>query len=735
MPTQIFLKEKVNHNVKSVHYDSLANELKQYPKGFVGVEAPSGGNLQHYYYQALSAVNGIIEIQRYPLRKLGETYSCMKGYSCLLENQKERETCFDTPQEAPSPPALPEGCLFFTADDRPTIQHIIEAERTDKMKVTEEVPYFPDLALTKAQQEFLYQGPVLKGNIIFQKELSEILNHKKLSIDEKEAILKACISKERIQLSGESEVLARSLQECFLTIGKLVNYPVAILSSKALTEGRETPPSLGAIQLFYIQCIQSHLQIPLEQEALNVFKPISALIPLGHIPATDQIETFKGLSEREESCFNALNVLLMSGAFQYTEQKKIIKSNPRFMDVLDDLIEMFRDIKDALKNNKATTSKPEYEIIYREFFLVHEIDLTSLRQLESLNSTYFVLFIVSTLDKQCAILSRASIEERDEIKSQLRAQQNDPVSEIRKLATDLLVKHQLLNEGEKQALFLESVVKCEMEIVDLLLQQDQNLLLHQGNVTDYSGRKWKNISATQYVNWALDTEMFSLMMKHISLDEEGDKIRVQVKHQVDMSDEHGICYTLNNQNFKEIHYNYKVLTDAYIAYFELKAVSFKFDEVEKLWLLVGAEQRNVPVHVAHHLCNPEEELDRIPDFDKPLPIRSLLFRHYPTFNKKPGCGNMLQIFNEETWFPLSLRAGAILGVDFAIARGNQGSNCRCPVGGCGLDFFRLSGPLSQEAKLDFSAINVLFEVKLKRLASLKEQSLPSTELSCPMSFR
>ena len=173
MPNTIFLKEETSGHVRSVQYDSLVDELKQHPKGFVGVEVPSGGNPQHYYYQAVGS-----EIQRYPLRKLGETYSCMRGYSCLLENKEENETFFGTPKEASSPPALPDGCLFFTADDRPAIQNIIFAARTDKLKAKEEVPYFPDLALTKAQQDFLYQGPVLKGNIVFQKELGEILNHK-----------------------------------------------------------------------------------------------------------------------------------------------------------------------------------------------------------------------------------------------------------------------------------------------------------------------------------------------------------------------------------------------------------------------------------------------------------------------------------------------------------------------------------------------------------------------------
>ena len=181
------------------------------------------------------------------------------------------------------------------------------------------------------------------------------------------------------------------LQECFLTIGKIINYPVDILSSTALTEGKKTSPSLGAIQLFYVRCIQSHLQKPLEKEALNLFSPMTALMPLGQIPQTAQIETFKGLTDREQTLFNALNVLLMSEANAQANLQEIIEGNPKFMDAVDDLIEMLSDLKDAVDNKKQTTSKSEYEMIYREFFITHEINLASLHKLKSLNPAYLAL--------------------------------------------------------------------------------------------------------------------------------------------------------------------------------------------------------------------------------------------------------------------------------------------------------------------------------------------------------
>jgi hypothetical protein len=44
-----------------------------------------------------------------------------------------------------------------------------------------------------------------------------------------------------------------------------------------------------------------------------------------------------------------------------------VKNNPNFMEVVDDLIEMVADLKDMVDYKRQTTSKPAYEMIYREF--------------------------------------------------------------------------------------------------------------------------------------------------------------------------------------------------------------------------------------------------------------------------------------------------------------------------------------------------------------------------------
>ena len=286
---------------------------------------------------------------------------------------------------------------------------------------------------------------------------------------------------------------------------------------------------------------------------------------------------------------------------------------------------------------------------------------------------------------------------------------HDPDPLMQKKATLLLVKHQLLNKEEKQTLFLESVVKCEMEIVDLLLQEDPSLLLYQGNVTDYSEREWQSITAAQYVNWSFDTEMFDTLIKHIPLDEEGDKIRAQVKLQTDGADKHGVNYRLNGKDFNEIHYNHQELEDAYTKYREQFDVAR--NEVDRYWRLIGTAQAKVPVYVAHRYCNPDESFSPTPKFDTPLRVRSLAFRNYSSSA-------------DELWYPLRLAEGSVFGRDFSIIRGHATA---CSGGGW-------AGCVWARAilSLDSKAVSELFKVKTKELVSLKEQELkprPESDLT------
>jgi hypothetical protein len=61
---------------------------------------------------------------------------------------------------------------------------------------------------------------------------------------------------------------------------------------------------------------------------------------------------------------------------------------------------------------------------------------------------------------------------------------------------------------------LTHVARGEQDQAEAMLKENPNLLLHQGNVTDYSGRKFYNITAFQYALWAYDRHMWNMLLKY-----------------------------------------------------------------------------------------------------------------------------------------------------------------------------------------------------------------------------
>ena len=161
MISMIYFKVQENdeENVQSLFYAKLQEHLARHPNGLVGVEVNADGLMQHYYYQSDAETR---EIRRYPLRKMGREYSCMKMYAIL--GTRNEEPLFGTPNQVNgAAPVLPKDSLFFDEKDKLTINAMKEASRTERLKPSKEALYFPELPLTQKQQEFLYSGQVKKG--------------------------------------------------------------------------------------------------------------------------------------------------------------------------------------------------------------------------------------------------------------------------------------------------------------------------------------------------------------------------------------------------------------------------------------------------------------------------------------------------------------------------------------------------------------------------------------------
>lgn len=661
MSSTIYLKDKSDAGITAVDYSALADKLKQYPNGFVGVETPSGGNMQHYFYEMIANPK---EIRRYPMRKIGDTYSCMRMYTPLLENSEDKEKCFGTPTplELPPPSVLNSSGVYFTASDMTSIDAIKETSRSEKLKTVEITPYFPDLELTQLQQQFLYENYVLRSSEPFQETLRDILNHKTLSVDEKETILRACISKERIPISGDPEVLMRNLQTSFLTIGAIINYPVDALSTDVMTQGKKALPTLGAIQAFYVRCIQSHLQRPVEKKSLNLFAPLTAIISLGTIAPTQQIEPFNGLTEKEETCFNALNVLLMSSGHAQGNLKNIIETNPKFMDVFDELLAMLSDLKGAV-DKKTPPSKPEFEMIYREFFTAHEISMDSLSQLASLNPAYLALKALQPLAhfRKFEKYETASAEEREVILDQLRAIQKDLTNPaLSSKVTWFLFSRHLMSPAEKGSLFLEYVAKGNQDFAERMLKQEPDLLRVQGEVTDYSTRTF-NCTAYEYAYWAKDTHMCRMLERYMSDETNADiALRIEAIESRDAatSEPVGLTYRQHGGEHHSAHFNLSALKTAlneYVQGYDNWERTSNWTAMEAAWMKIGLAQRDVPVHVINEYCRRDVSFDPCPEFNEDMLPRKLMFYNF-------------ELDREEPLFPLVISASSELGIDFALVR-------------------------------------------------------------------
>lgn len=186
-----------------------------------------------------------------------------------------------------------------------------------------------------------------------------------------------------------------------------------------------------------------------------------------------------------------------------------------------------------------------------------------------------------------------------------------------------------------------------------------DLLFKRGDVTDYSGRTFKNITAFQYALWAMDTHMCRMIIHAIPEDAEGEALRAELINQYEELEVHGVTYELEGQTYtNQHHFNFSRLIEALQSYVdsfdgwgnELLPYEAQID----LWCqVVGLEQRYVPAHVAQEYCHPTRSFNPTPTFNDPTLERSLSIFNYSN-------GRMME------WFDTS--PSLVLGKNFGIVR-------------------------------------------------------------------
>jgi hypothetical protein len=220
-------------------------------------------------------------------------------------------------------------------------------------------------------------------------------------------------------------------------------------------------------------------------------------------------------------------------------------------------------------------------------------------------------------------------------------------------------KSELINK------LLVCVAWGKQDDVEKLLKTSPELMVEKTTFTDCSGRTFSNISAFEYVLWALDTRhMVNMMLNCLPKDEAGLTISNALKEQYEHFDAHGLTYTLEGKTIKEKHFDFSVLINALQTYVD-KFNSWGWPERKKHWCtVVGMAQRYLPAHVIQHYCDPKTSFYPTPSFTGTLE-RTLKFHNWVS--------NV-----DMTWTGTSVSGDSVLGVDFGLCGGRllgRGGGC------------------------------------------------------------
>jgi len=201
------------------------------------------------------------------------------------------------------------------------------------------------------------------------------------------------------------------------------------------------------------------------------------------------------------------------------------------------------------------------------------------------------------------------------------------------------------------SLFLHYVAWGEQRKAELLLKNKPDLVLQRGEVVDFSGRVFSNITALQYTVWALDRHMWKVIMQSFK---DPDKALGQITE----LEKNGVKYfqpkTSTRTKYEEVieqHYDFSKAGRA------LEKLIKNYDDLNKervkfAWVTaVGFEQRYFPAHLA------SEWIDfgyQIQNFEKKQLVRQLHVLK-PQNSALGGAGRFIY------WFD-----AVSLGIDYAI---------------------------------------------------------------------
>ncbi len=180
---------------------------------------------------------------------------------------------------------------------------------------------------------------------------------------------------------------------------------------------------------------------------------------------------------------------------------------------------------------------------------------------------------------------------------------------------------------------LSFVAKGKQDEADAMLSKHPQLLLQRGNVTDYSGRSFANISALEYAYWALDTYMCRMLEKHIMALEPSsrEKTKAIMLERIDKIEKDKLSYRQAGITKSSRHFSFEPCKNTLLEYSTLAQFDMETDDRKVgFWRQLGTVQLDFPVHVANEYCHSVRSFSPTPDFnDSTLPRDLHLNTHRP----------------------------------------------------------------------------------------------------------
>lgn len=191
------------------------------------------------------------------------------------------------------------------------------------------------------------------------------------------------------------------------------------------------------------------------------------------------------------------------------------------------------------------------------------------------------------------------IKSRHDVEVHVKSNENriEAVENLKaELAKQSSVNPSSQSQAQQQELnaLLKWVVEGHLIEAENLLKKMPELSLMEGNVTDLSGREFKNITPLQYAFWALDVEMIEVILKYLDKGEAFNQITAFERNPEKYS-QYGVQYDVSDLVNK---------MQGYIKNYS----KWNEDECENYWQTeVGGAQRQCPAWMIYGMCEEGKE--------------------------------------------------------------------------------------------------------------------------------